>query len=81
MGKRRPFYRCGSCGVIRCYDDYGKLYYTVVNFKLEVHRHANDSDYAIMLCKAAGKLVIKEYWDDYFKNAVKYLIFGDEKYK
>lgn len=77
----KPVFTSKDCGVFECKSEEGKTYYTIVNFKLNVHRHSNRKSEAIELCKNAGKMYIASHYDEHFKKQLRYLIFGDIKYK
>lgn len=82
--KRRnksPIFRRGHFLVMQCYNDTGELYYTVVNTKLDVHRHTQTKHSAMMMCKHANLCVVNPSFDSKYRRNLLYLITGLAKYK
>jgi hypothetical protein len=62
-----------------CHKLDGSPYYTVVNKKLQVHRHYNDPKQAVMVCRRASSNIIPKDYTDRMKNDIMYLITGIKK--
>lgn len=72
----RPLYQRGDCKVYVSYKPKGGKYYTVVNTKLDVHRHYVWEKQARMMCKRAGDGVIPQHYCGKHKVDIYYLIHG-----
>jgi len=86
-----PIYKRGDCELYVAYSTKpiyskrekrwipsGSVYYTVVNTKLNVHRHYRYEKQAFFICKRAGMKRIPEHYNGKAKRDIEYLITGDK---